>query len=258
MKQKQTPDKGVNQTRNSRCLVSFLACTRAGYAQRYLHKFNQQCMGVNLINYAIALLMLCVPLNASFAEYYKYKDANGNVIFTDSPSNIPEGQRANMKTVMEPAKNSETSPDNNLPGKRPLDDQRKMQDEEMNKYLKEYGKRESSAKESCPSESRQQAERAIRASWTGMAQAMVAGNREKAFGFFSVFSRDEMNRRMSGMKQEELKRIFSNYKSIEIGSLHENDGVAECGVLRQEGSETYSYPASFVRDPDCQWRIWGL
>jgi hypothetical protein len=116
-------------------------------------------------------------------------------------------------------------------------------------------KKEFNAKESCPTESKQQVEQAIRSTWTGMAQAMVSGKHDKAFSFFSVFSRDEMKRRMSGMKPEELKKIFSNFESIEIRSLYENDGIAECGVLRQEGSKTYSYPASFVRDPDCEWRI---
>jgi len=32
------------------------------------------------------------------AEFYKYKDAQGNIVFTDDVSQIPEDQRPNIKT----------------------------------------------------------------------------------------------------------------------------------------------------------------
>ena len=114
------------------------------------------------------------------------------------------------------------------------------------------------AKESCPKETKEQAKQAIKSTWIKIVQAMVSGDIEKAFSYFPSFSRDEMKRRMSDMSREQLKKIFSNYKSIEIESLYQDDGVAECGILREEKDGTYSYPARFVRDLDCEWRLQGM
>jgi hypothetical protein len=86
---------------------------------------------------------------------------------------------------------------------------------------------------------------------------MVAGNLEQAFVLFSVFSRDEMRRKMSNMSKADIKEIFGSYKSIEINTIDEKDGTAECGVIREEKDGEFSYPASFIRDPDCVWRIRG-
>jgi hypothetical protein len=122
-------------------------------------------------------------------------------------------------------------------------------------YLKD--KYNIDAKDSCPAETKDQIEQSIKMLWKNQSQAMVSGNLEQAFGYFSVFSREEMKRRMSNMSGADIKEIFGSYKSIEINTLDENDGTAECGVIRQEKSGEFSYPASFVRDPDCVWRIRG-
>ena len=71
-----------------------------------------------MINYVIALVMFCGLTTPAYGEYYKYQDANGNVIFTDNPSNIPEDRRYEMKTVMEPKRNKETIAENDLPDRR--------------------------------------------------------------------------------------------------------------------------------------------
>ena len=75
---------------------------------------------------------------------------------------------------------------------------------------------------------------------------MASGNLEKAFGFFSFLARDKMKRKMSDMSKEQIKNIFSNYESIEIYTLYENDGIANCGVIRKEKSGTFSYPVSLA------------
>lgn len=122
-------------------------------------------------------------------------------------------------------------------------------------YLKD--KYNIDAKDSCPAETKAQIEQNIKTLWKNQSQAMLSGNLDQAFVSFSVFSREEMKRSMSNLSRADIKEIFGSYKTIEINTIDENDGIAECGVIREEKSGEFSYPASFIRDPDCVWRIRG-
>jgi hypothetical protein len=205
-------------------------------------------MNKYLLILVVASLAILTQANA---EYYKYIDENGNVVFTDNAGNIPENQRSKVKTFKE----QQDSP--SKPVEKDLGNKNANEKEAQGKLM-DFLKREYSAKEVCPTKTKDQANQTIKATWGEMAQSMVSGDLEKALGFFSVFSRDAMRRRMSAMSKENMKDIFSNYKSIEINSLYEQDGIAEGGVIREDKSGTHSYPASFVRDPDCEWRIKGF
>ncbi len=185
------------------------------------------------------------------ADFYKYVDENGNVVFTDNIGNISENQRSKVKILKEQQGEPQSSSEKDLPNQYKSEEEAQRQ--LMDTLKKNYG-----AKESCPVETKEQAEQAIKSTWSKMAQAMVPGNLEKAFSYFSSFSRDEMKRRMSDMSREQIKNIFSNYKSIEIEDLYQDDGIAECGIIREEKDGAYSYPASFVKDLDCEWRLRGL
>ena len=186
----------------------------------------------------IALVSLAL-LTQSNAEYYRYIDENGNVVFTDNPGNIAENQRSKVKTFKEqqdaPSKSDEKNINNQY-----------ETEKETQRELRDILKKEYEAKEPCPPETKDQAKQAIKATWAEMAQAMASGNLEKAFGFFSFLARDKMKRKMSDMSKEQIKNIFSNYESIEIYTLYENDGIANCGVIRKEKSGTFSYPVSLA------------
>jgi hypothetical protein len=199
----------------------------------------------------IIVVVSLALLTQANAEYYKYIDENGNVVFTDNAGNIPENQRSKVKTFKEQQDAPSRSDEKNI-------NIQYKTEKESQRELRDILRKESGAKEACLPETKDQARQAIKATWAEMAQAMASGNLEKAFGFFSFFSRDKMKREMSDMSKEQIKNIFSNYESIEIYTLRENDGIASCGVIRKEKSGTFSYPVSFGRDLDCKWRIRGL
>ena len=193
------------------------------------------------------------------AEYYKYEDSNGNVVFTDNSSSIPSSKRAKIETAKDSQESQISISENFRPDTNAHEINNDKQDDFIRKKFKTYLKDKYNiiAKDSCPTETKLQIEKVIKSIWRQQSQAMISGNMEQAFGYFSVFTRDEMRRRMSNKSKSEIKEIFGSYKSIEINTLDEKDGTAECGVIRDEGSGTFSYPASFMRDPDCVWRIRG-
>lgn len=50
------------------------------------------CMGVSII----ALIVLLLSPTPAFAEFYKYRDANGVLRFTDNLAEVPQDQRPNV------------------------------------------------------------------------------------------------------------------------------------------------------------------
>jgi hypothetical protein len=212
-----------------------------------------------MIKNICALFLLFTLTVPAYAEYYQYEDSNGNAVFTDDPSSIPNSKRAKMKTVNDSQAAQKSTSENIRPDMHSSEINNKQQDVIISDKFKTYlrDKYNIDAKESCPSETKAQIEKVIQSIWRQHSQAMISGNLNQAFGFFSVFTRDEMRRKMSDMSKSEIKEIFKSYKSIEINTLDKTDGIAECRVIRDEGSETFSYPAAFMRDPDCVWRIRG-
>lgn len=133
--------------------------------------------------------------------------------------------------------------------------QDKNSKDKMKQYLQE--KYNINAKEACPDGTTEQVKRSINTLWKEHSQAMITGNLEKGFRCFSIFTQDEMQRRFSNMPKAEIKEYYASYESIEIYDLDLQDGVANGGVVRKEKSEEFSYPVTFMRDPDCVWRIRG-
>ncbi|MGB5218190.1 MAG: DUF4124 domain-containing protein [Smithella sp.] len=181
------------------------------------------------------------------ADFYGYTNEEGNVVFTDNPGNIPENQRSKVKTIEEqqnaPSKSNEKN----------INNQYLTEKETQRDLKKEYV-----GKEPCPHETKDQARQAIKETWAGMAQAMASGNLERAIGFFTPGAREDMKRTVSTMSKENIREIFSDYESIEVSTLYEDDGIANGGVIRKEKSGIYSYPVSFRKDFDCKWRVMGL
>jgi len=61
--------------------------------------------GINLMNirdfFIIPIFIFCCTLSSASAEYYKYVDENGNILFTDDISSIPKDKRKETKEYYE-------------------------------------------------------------------------------------------------------------------------------------------------------------
>lgn len=173
----------------------------------------------------------------SQAESYKYTDDNGSIVFMDDLNKIPENQRSKAQKLEEKAA-PHTPTEENLPDRNNSNRQAYPQALEKLK--------------SCPIETREEKERAIKSTWDKMVSAMVPGNREKAFSYFSMERRDEHRRALADANMNQLAELLKNLP-IHIMSLEEFG--AEVEVLREENGTTFSYPAEFIKDFDCEWRI---
>jgi predicted CopG family antitoxin len=193
----------------------------------------------------VLLLFLLIATVPVAAEYYKYLDEKGNIGFTDDITRILENKRHQVEIRMDrpgpaqPASKQESE---------------KAGREEFNRLLKDYFEEKYRAKGSCRPETDAEIGEVIEYAWNGMSRAMMAGKLEKALSHFSVFTRDEYRRRLSGHSWDYLQSLFGSIDSLEVSEL--TKGRAECGAIRKEGSRIYSWPVRFVKDPDCTWRIY--
>lgn len=201
---------------------------------------------IRAFSLGLMLFFLTVPLPGS-AEFYKYVDEKGTMVFTDDITKIPENKRHKVEI------------NKDRPGTSPSaikQESEKSGQEEFNRLLRKYFEEKFRAKESCPLDTDTEIEEAIEYAWNSIARAMMAGKLEKALSHFSVFTRDEYRRRLSGHGRDHLQSLFGSIESLEVSEL--TKGRAECGAIRKEGSRVYSYPVRFVKDPDCIWRIYGF
>lgn len=89
----------------------------------------------------LAVCILLMPCYAT-AEFYQYKDANGNLVFTDDYSQVPENQRNQTQkhdSVKSATRLSDSESDGLESGKdarRPLTEPAKMQRQELEKEYK--------------------------------------------------------------------------------------------------------------------------
>ena len=89
----------------------------------------------------LAVCILLMPCYAT-AEFYQYKDADGNLVFTDDYSQVPENQRNQTQkydSVKPAARLSDSESDGLESGKnasRPLIEPAKMQRQELEKEYK--------------------------------------------------------------------------------------------------------------------------
>ncbi len=192
------------------------------------------------------LFLLAVPLPVA-AEYYKYWDGKGTMVFTDDMTKIPENERHKVQI-------NKDRPGASSPAFR--QESGKSGQEEFNRLLRKYFEEKYEAKEFCPSETDAEVGEVIEYAWNSMARAVVAGKLEKALAYFSVFTRDEHRRRLSEHNRDHLRTLFESIEYLEVSEL--TRGRAECGAIRKEGHKIYSYPVRFVKDPDCVWRIYGF
>ena len=216
----------------------------------------------------IFLLFLCTIISPTsvIGEFYKYIDENGNVLFTDDIGKVPEAQRSKTENYnyRNSAPNesdyfseSQTSFDANESNYSSESETSSEADEVLENY-KEFLKEKYGAKETCPDETDSEIQQAIETTWSHFTQAMIAGDLEEAFTYIAIFHQDEIRRKIEDLGKKELKDIYSSFERVQIETLYKDDGVAECGAIREEKTGTYSYPMRFIRDIDCVWRIQGF
>jgi hypothetical protein len=201
---------------------------------------------IKLFSLLSLLFLLTGPVPAA-AEYYKYVDEKGTMVFTDDITKVPENERRKVEVNKDRPGSSQSgfSQESEKPG-----------EEEFNRLLRNYFEERYGVKESCRSETDTEVGEVIEYTWNSMVRAIVWGKLEKALSHFSVFTRDEYRRRLSDYRGDHLRTLFRSIEYLEVSEL--TGGRAECGAIRKEGSKVYSYPVRFVKDPDCTWRIYGF
>jgi len=216
------------------------------------------------IIFLLFLFVIISPISAN-GEFYKYVDENGNILFTDDISKVPEAQRSiTDKYNYRGATPNESDYPSESEGSFDIDESdypSKSKTSDADEYLenyKEFLKEKYGAKETCPDETDTEIQQAIETTWSHFTQAMIAEDLEEAFTYIAIFHQDENRRKIGDLGKEELKNIFSSFERVQIETLYKDDGVAECGVIREEKTGTYSYPMTFIRDIDCVWRIQGF
>lgn len=108
-------------------------------------------------------------------------------------------------------------------------------------------------KESCPDETVNEIKETIQKIWQGYTDALYAGDLEKALDFTSVFRRDKDRKILSYLiDNKKIDAAFGKSRFV-IRVLY--DGRAECELWQEESKGSFSYPANFIKDPDCVWRI---
>ncbi len=207
--------------------------------------------------FALIVITSLIFTASAKADYYTYVDKNGSVVFTDDPGKIPDEQRSKAQRSGE--KPLQEQQDGNIKAKKTGNtgegaDERQEKRKFIEMIEKSYNIK---VRENCPPETKDEILASLESAWKGMSKAFISGDLETAVTYFSVFSRDEYRRRLSGFSKDEVDAIFRNVKGLVLESLSD-DKMAECGVIREEKGAEYSYPVSFVKDPDCVWRIRGF
>ena len=84
----------------------------------------------------ICLLAILSPIPSADAEYYRYSDPHGNVIYTDDINNVPDAQRANalvseVENLMPPGTDALAAPPDTVSPSRDAADDLRMEVEEL-------------------------------------------------------------------------------------------------------------------------------
>jgi len=95
----------------------------------------------------------------------------------------------------------------------------------------------------------------LRAKWEAMKRALRAGDTETSLNYFVAGARDQYRQIFTALITEEINSIFSDLE-FELETL--TGRLGECGVVRIEEGEAYSYPVTFVQDENGIWRIMGF
>ena len=204
------------------------------------------------IIFLLFLFVIISPISVT-GEFYKYIDENSNVLFTDDISKVPEAQRSKIE------KHNERSIAPNESAY-PSESETSSDAQEYSNNLEELFKEQYGAKETCPDETETEIQQAIETTWSQFNQAMIAGDVDKALTYIAIFHQVESKQKIeafiAALGKEKFKDIHKTFKKVEICTFYKDEGIAECELISEEETGTYSYPMRFIRDIDCVWKIY--
>jgi PKD repeat protein len=94
----------------------------------------------------------------------------------------------------------------------------------------------------------------LKAKWEEMKTALLAGEIEKAVGYFIPGkTRSDYRKLFSEMGRDKINKTYSNIIDIRLDSFANYS--AQCSVIRKEKGGMYSYSVQFMKDQDGVWRI---
>jgi len=92
--------------------------------------------------------------------------------------------------------------------------------------------------------------------WDGMKTALLSGAVETALGNVIDSKKDLYRTMFTEIGLSNIQSLLSTNLGFELESFNGNS--AECGIIREENSEVYSYPISFTKDASGAWKIRGF
>ncbi len=91
--------------------------------------------------------------------------------------------------------------------------------------------------------------------WTGMQEALLAGNLESALAYFTSNVQDRYRTVFTDL-QSQLPQIFGSLEGFHLLSM--NEEMAEAEALRTENGVVMSYPVQFSLDENGFWKFKGF
>lgn len=114
--------------------------------------------------------------------------------------------------------------------------------------------------EQAAAEPAQDTEKAVKALWAGLCSSMMAGDIDRAVGYFVENSQEQYRRTLTSIKaKKDTEAIFSNIEGLMFNKNYKaGEPIVQCHIIRNEKGGKYAYPISFVRDIDGSWKIFGF
>jgi transcriptional regulator with PAS, ATPase and Fis domain len=105
---------------------------------------------------------------------------------------------------------------------------------------------------------KKQVEETLSRIWNLVANRLLANDIEGALVYFNDGVKDRFRNQYKQMGKDKIASLMAGAKDgVEIESLYD-DRIANCGIVRKEGAEEYSYPIRFIKDMDGSWKINGM
>ncbi|HWR59899.1 MAG TPA: hypothetical protein VN328_13515, partial [Thermodesulfovibrionales bacterium] len=178
----------------------------------------------------IYLIMFCIFIAApGFADNLGRQDS----VYTFSDQDLDKYKKSTDESII-----------NNKADKGEDDSQFTTYTERTSKTEKEYTDSE-----------RREIEQQLKLIWSSMSNKLVSGDIEGALDYFVDGYKERYRETFRQMGSSKIKRILSKAVDFHLGVLYGRK--AECGVIRLEEGERYSYPVTFV-NVDNEWKIYGF
>ncbi|HDQ03269.1 MAG TPA: DUF4124 domain-containing protein [Deltaproteobacteria bacterium] len=201
------------------------------------------------------------------ADFYTYVDENGVTVITNVPGNVPENQRATLKTHRE----QRDVLSHSHPVTRTGDTEEYLEEEEREitrlrekgaseeeiKYLKCFFKSKREENKVWTENEKKELDSLLRLIWTQMVSALRRGDVDTAVSYFSEHTREQYREIYSTFHQNKILPDVSRELELSIIAMVRVSGnnSATYEILCTREGKTYSFQLSFIRDCDDEWKI---